>query len=109
MRSLFRSDASRLVSCFSFTFALGVFAAAGPSARADEALAPAPAPDGTSVPDQQMRNDVDAYFHYSWIARYDIASQFAQKITGEAAADPAGLIPVLADVAKRHDPNTEYM
>jgi hypothetical protein len=51
---------------------------------------------------------VDAYFHYAWVGRYDLASQFAQKIVDETA-DPATLIPVLEDTAKLHDPTMGYL
>src|SRR5580658_9413509 len=72
--------------------------------KAQEALAPAPAPAEATPADRQLRNDVDAYFHYAWIARYDLAAQFGQKIADETT-DPAGLIPVLEETAKAHDPN----
>jgi CheY-like chemotaxis protein len=78
------------------------------AARGQETPPPAPAPAGASPADRQLRNDVDAYFHYAWIARYDLASQFAQKIVDETA-DPAALIPVLEDTAKLHDPNMGYL
>jgi CheY-like chemotaxis protein len=69
---------------------------------------PAPAPAQASPQERQLRNDVDAYFHYAWIGRYDLASQFAQKVTDEAS-DPAALIPILGDIAKLHDQNMGYM
>jgi len=69
---------------------------------------PAPAPAAASPQDRLLRNDVDAYFHYAWIGRYDLAAQFAQKVTDEAA-DPAALIPVLEATAKLHDPSMGYL
>jgi CheY-like chemotaxis protein len=83
-------------------------APADTAAAPAEATIPAPAAPEASPQDRQLRNDVDAYFHYAWIGRYDLAGQFAQKVTDETT-DPAALIPVLEDIAKLHDPNTGYL
>ncbi|HUB25888.1 MAG TPA: hypothetical protein VL992_10705 [Tepidisphaeraceae bacterium] len=68
----------------------------------------APAPAGTSPEERQLRDDVDAYFHYAWLGRYDLAGQFGQKIVDEAS-DPAALIPVLESIASLHDQTMGYM
>jgi CheY-like chemotaxis protein len=93
-------------SVLPLTFACGL-AICGPL-KAQDTLTPAPAPAEATPADRQLRNDVDAYFHYAWIARYDLAAQFAQKITDETT-DPAALIPILEDTAKLHDANMGYL
>ena len=84
--------------------------ATAPAAAAEQAdqTPPAPAPAGASPADQQLRNDVDAYFHYAWIGDYKLASDMADKVVAEAA-DSAALIPVLQDIAKLHDPHQGYL
>src|SRR5271170_4684047 len=104
MLGLPRSTVYRLL----LTSTIGLGVAPRLMAQDAAALPPAAAPAGVSPEDRQLRNDVDAYFHYAWIARYDLAAQFAQKIVDESA-DPAALIPVLQDIAKAHDPNSGYM
>jgi hypothetical protein len=82
-------------------------APAAPAAPADTTVPPPVA--GTASPqEKQLRTDVDAYFHYAWIGRYDLAAQFGQKVVDEAA-DPSALIPVLQDIAKLHDQNMGYL
>lgn len=104
------SSASRLIPSLTIGCLLALPPAFAATALGDDANAPvpAPAPAGADQTDRQLRNDVDAYFHYAWIGRYDLASQFAQKIVDETT-DPASLIPVLEDTAKLHDPNMGYM
>jgi hypothetical protein len=93
-------------SVLPLTFACGLALCA--PLKAQDTLTPAPAPAAATPADRQLRNDVDAYFHYAWIARYDLAAQFAQRITDETT-DPAALIPVLEETAKAHDPNMGYL
>jgi hypothetical protein len=100
-----RSAAAIILTSLVIAFGLGL-----PPAMADDTSAPpaAPAPGGSSPEDRQLRNDVDAYFHYAWLGRYDLAGQFGQKVVDEAG-DPAALIPVLESIANLHDQTMGYM
>jgi len=79
-----------------------------PGAGEMGAPVPAPAPADASDAERKLRNDVDAYFHYAWIGRYDLASQFADAVADEAN-DPGLFLHVLELTAVRHDPNMGYM
>jgi len=79
-----------------------------PGAGEMGAPVPAPAPADATDAEHKLRNDVDAYFHYAWIGRYDLASQFADAIADEDN-DPGLFLHVLEQTAVRHDPNMGYM
>jgi hypothetical protein len=107
-----RSAASRLFASTLLVSSLAVGAAFCAPARADDASAaappPAPANPQASPAERQLRNDVDAYFHFAWIGRYDLAGQFGQKVVDESD-DPAALIPILESVANLHDQTMGYI
>ena len=61
-----------------------------------------PAPTAAKVPqDQKLRDDVDDFWHYGKIERYDLAVEFGNKILSRSEP-PAEILKAFQEIAKEH-------